>query len=147
MQVTPMDEKDLPSNLLEKGEYLIEVVEAKDAISKTSQNEMISLKIAVWVGDKIRCYLFDYLLDSLPAKVRHACDTFGLLDKYQAGSLSASDFFGRSGTAKIGVEIDKTGKYPDKNKITDYVTRPSKPIGSSSRNNNTPPPTDDDLPF
>jgi len=141
MNVTPMEEKDLPSNLLPIGEYHIEVVTAFDKKSKSSGNDMIELKVAIWEDDRIRCYLFDYLLDAIPAKVRHACDSFGLLDKYQSGNLESDDFIGRTGKAKIGIEKDKTGKYPDRNKIVDYCVRTAKPINKQSEA------PDDDLPF
>jgi hypothetical protein len=145
MNVTPMNENDLPRKLIEKGDYEVEVLDAEDKIS-TSNNEMIALKIAIWVGDKIRCHIYDYLLDKIPAKLRHACDSFGLLDKYQSGNLCATDFLGRTGKAKIGIKIDKNGQYPDKNIIVDYCIRATKPL-SKQQNNDEPPLTDDDLPF
>jgi len=141
MHFTPYSEKDLPRQLLEKGEYDVEVLESTDVISKNTSAEMIKLNLAVWVGDKVRCRLFDYLLDAMPAKLRHACDTFGLLDKYQNGSLRAFDFEGRTGKAKIGIQSDKTGQYPDKNSIVDYVCRPAKQLSKEQ------PQKDDDLPF
>jgi hypothetical protein len=145
MNFTPHSEKDLPRTLLEKGSYHVEVLEAVDAISKTSKSEMIKLTVAVWVGDKLRCRLFDYLLESTAAKLRHACDTFGLLSRYEAGTIQAGDFIGRSGTAKIGIQQDKTGQYPDKNVIQDYVCRPAKALTGASVD--APPHNDDDLPF
>jgi hypothetical protein len=33
------------------------------------------------------------------------------------GSLDAIDFVGKTGLAKIGIQKDKTGQYPDKNSI------------------------------
>jgi hypothetical protein len=144
MNVTPFDEKDLPKNLLEKGEYDFEVTESADMVSRNG-NEMIKLKIAVWVGEKVRCYLFDYLLDALPAKLRHACDSFGLLDKYQSGNLKADDFYGRTGKGKIGIKSDSTGQYPDKNIISDYVCRGTKPL--QQKNTEQFSNDDSDMPF
>jgi hypothetical protein len=142
MNVTVFPEKDLPNGLLEKGDYDVEVLEATDEVSKKSGNDMIKLTLAVWVGDKVRCRIFDYLLDALPAKLRHASDTFGLLSKYESGSLRAMDFVGRTGRAKIVIEEDKSNKYPPKNKILDYVCRQTKQL-----NSNPPAPDIDDLPF
>lgn len=144
MNFTPYSEKDLPRTLLEKGSYHVEVLEAVDAIS-SKNNEMIKLTVAVWVGDKLRCRLFDYLLESITAKLRHACDTFGLLSRYEAGTIQAGDFVGRSGTAKIGIQKDVTGQYPDKNVIQDYVCRPDKALTGASVD--ASPHSDDDLPF
>ena len=153
MNFTTYSEKDLPTNLLEKGEYHVEVFEATDATSQSSGDDMIKLNVAVWVEDKVRCRIFDYLIDSMPAKLRHACDTFGILSKYETGRLSASDFNGKSGRAKIDIQVDKNGQYPDKNVIKDYICRSKKRIDNNSPNNrnnfndNAPPHTDDDLPF
>jgi len=151
MQFTPMSEKDLPTNLLKKDIYDVEVLEAQDDNSKKTGNDMIKLKVAIWTGDKIRCHLFDYLIESFPAKLRHACDTFGLLSSYETGSLSADHFIGKTGKAKIDIEIDKTGRYADKNVIRDYVCRDAKRFTGKS---NDPGPDlsqapieEDDLPF
>ncbi len=141
MNFTPKNENEL-SNLLPEGEYDFEVIDAQDKVSKKGA-DMIFLKIAIWQGEKIRCYIFDYLLESVAYKLRHCCDTCGLLDKYQSGSLEATHFVGRTGRAKIIIQKDENGKYPDKNSIKDYCLRPAK----SLNNPTTQKPKEDDLPF
>ncbi len=144
MNFTPKNENEL-SNLLPDGEYDFEVIDAQDKKSQKSGADMIMLKIAIWQGDRISCYLFDYLLESVAFKLRHCCDACGLLDKYQSGSLDATQFIGRTGKAKIIIQKDKTGQYPDKNAIKDYCLRPMKPVNSQQQHNQQP--KDDDLPF
>ncbi len=45
----------------------------------------------------------------------------GLTAQYQAGELLAEDFVGRTGKAKVAIEKDKSGQYPDRNRIEDYL--------------------------
>lgn len=99
-----------------------EVVDAENKVS-SKHNEMIKLVLRVFTPDAEEKIFDDYLLASMEYKLRHAADTFGLLDKYEAGILMASDFFNKTGKCKMGIEKDKTGQYPDKNKIVDYVKR------------------------
>ncbi len=63
--------------------------------------------------------MFDYLLDAMPHKLRHAAEAFGLLDEYEAGGFDAIDCEGKTGKCKV--KIDKSEGYPDKNGIADYV--------------------------
>jgi len=53
-------------------------------------------------------------------KLSHAAKACGLHDKYAAGSIEASDFLGKQGRLKLGVERGKDG-YPAKNVISDYI--------------------------
>lgn len=143
MNFQPKSEDELQS-LLKEDTYEFEVIDAKEKPSKSSGADMIELKLAIWVGEKIRCYLFDYLMESVAFKLRHCCDACGLLDKYQSGSLDAAMFIGRTGKAKIIIQKDKNGKYPDKNTIKDYCLRPAKSIGGVQVPEQ---PKDEDLPF
>ena len=105
----------------------IEVIEATDSTSKSSGNDMIVLKLKVFHDGKTKV-LTDYITfgqsNAEEFKQRRACDTFGILNAYNSGKLFASDFEGKSGQAKISVQTDKTGNYPDKNAIGEYLVRP-----------------------
>jgi hypothetical protein len=148
MNFTPKKESELYT-LLEKGEYPFTVVESENAVSK-NENEMIKLKVAVYTAESEnpRCYIFDYLMESLAAKLRHFCDAAGLLVKYEAGTLSAYDCLNKEGTCRVVIQKDKTGQYSDKNAIADYVCRKAKPLQMGGQvNTDEPPPHTDDLPF
>ena len=120
MKITPKTEKELASeNLLEPGIYDVEVMEAKESVSKKG-NEMIKLKLRVF-SDRGERHIYDYLLDSVSFKVRHFCEAVGLLEIYEAGTLLAIDCFGRAGKAHIAIQKDKTGEYPDRNGVKDYI--------------------------
>ena len=144
LQFTPKSEDDLKQfDLLPAGEYDFEVLAAEHAVSKTSGAPMIKLKLGVYRPNGSQQFVWDYLVGAMEAKLRHFCDTTGLLGKYQSGSLTPEDCNGRSGKLKLAVEQDKNGKYPHKNVAKDYVCRKAKPL--------TPPanegPAEDDVPF
>jgi len=124
-----------------KGEYDFEVLEASDETSKKSGNDMIKINIAIWEGEKVLCRVFDYLLPAMEAKLRHACDACGLLDKYQSGNLHGSDFIGRTGRVKIKIKKE-TADFPAKNEVEDYCLRPAKGIGGGA-----PETKEESLPF
>ena len=62
----------------------------------------------------------DYLVEKRIEKLRNAARACGLLDRYEAGTLTDTDFRGKRGNLKLGIEKGKKG-YPDKNVVIDYV--------------------------
>jgi hypothetical protein len=82
---------------------------------------MIELKVKVSGPDGSARIITDYLVEQRAYKLRHAAEACGLLDKYNTGCLTNSDFRKKRGKLKLGIEKDKTGKYPDKNVVADYV--------------------------
>lgn len=146
MQFQPKSEKDIQSAmLLPKGDYDFQVLEAEDTKSKQG-NDMIKVNLGIFHGEAMRLRVFDYLLSAMEAKLRHFCDTTGLLAVYEAGTLCAQDCKGRSGRVKLIVEEDESGKYDTKNVVKDYICRPAKPIGHSVEPAPTLP-AEDDIPF
>ena len=151
MKFAPKTEKEVAEEgLLPKGEYSFEVMSAEDKVSKASGNEMIALKLHVFDDQGEPRIIFDYLLESMARKLRHAAEACGLLTEYESGGLDALDFVGKTGLVKIGIQQDKTGQYPDKNTVTDYVRRGSQQPTASK----VPPgllgegkPLDDEIPF
>jgi hypothetical protein len=133
MNFEPKTEKEIAeSKLMPKGEYDFEVVDAFEKLSKSSGKPMIELKLKLLHGKGGRT-ITDYLPAERQEKLRHAADACGLLDKYNAGSVSNGDFLGKRGRLKLGIEKDKTHTYPDKNVVLDYViaSRLSEGAGSS----------------
>lgn len=64
--------------------------------------------------------MFDYLLESIPHKLRHAAEGCGLLASYDSGQLQAHEFNSKTGRVKLGIDPEKNG-YPGKNVVKDYV--------------------------
>ena len=123
----PKTEKEIEEEMIfPAGDYDFDVLTAEDTVSKSSGNSMIKIKLGVYVGSQIR-RIDDYLLPAMSAKLRHFCDTTGLLSKYEAGTLEAADCLGRAGRVKIAVDPAKEA-YPAKNVVKDYVCRPAKPL-------------------
>lgn len=142
----PKSEKEIQeAQLLPAGEYDFDVLESEDARSK-SGNDMIKVKLGIYNGDRITSHIFDYLMPAMEAKLRHFCDTAGLLAEYESGSLTAEMCKGRSGKAKVIIQEDKTGQYPSRNSVKDYTVRAAKPLATTSENEATGKPPDD-LPF
>lgn len=150
------DEANKASNkfaLWPRGTYDCEIVEASDEISKNG-NEMIKLRVKVFSqdGGDSRT-VFDYLLEAIPYKVRHAAEAFGLVAEYDNGTLSGFDFQGRTGQCILFIQKDKTGQFGDKNAVADYV--PAKASAAPSAHRIAPPQMggstgaslDDEIPF
>jgi hypothetical protein len=121
MRITPKTEKELnQGDLLNPGEYDYEVYRAEDKTSKAG-NEMIQLSLKVFTGDGDKfVFINDFLLDSIPHKLRHFCAANGLLGVYESGTLQARDCLGKAGLVNIGIKKG-TGNYADQNTVKDYV--------------------------
>lgn len=124
MRFTPRTEEEVQQyKLIEPGVYSFEVVGAQDKFSRAG-TEMIELKLKVWDNNGKERLVFDYLLEALDYKVRHFCYATGIGTKYEDGTLQAEDCFFKTGKVDIYIAKDKTGKYPDKNAVKDYVVMP-----------------------
>lgn len=143
MKFTPKTEEEIAAaGILMPGIYPFEVIKAEEKPSKKG-NDMIELSLRIF-NDQEEHLCRDWLLESMPHKLRHAAVTLGLEDQYEAGSLVAGDFFKKEGFVKVGIQKGKpkgdgSGEnYPDRNNILDYVGDVAKeqPAGE-----------DDDLPF
>jgi hypothetical protein len=141
MKFTPKSDKEIEEDgLLPKGTYDYEIIEATDKTSK-SGNDMIELKLLFFHGESGSRTIRDYLLEAMAGKLKHFCVSHRLIREYDNGTLRAEACVGLSGRALVGIEKDKSGKYPDKNTVLDYVvtkvTAPAAPNGI----------TNEDVPF
>ena len=120
MNFQPKTEQEIAdSKLWKKGDYDFEVTDADEKRSKAG-HPMIELKLRLSYNGARRT-LTDYLLEEMPEKLRHASEACGLLDRYKTGSVSSTDFLGKRGKLKLGIDKDRKHKYPDKNVVLDYV--------------------------
>jgi hypothetical protein len=125
MKFQPKTEAQLiEENLSPEGEYDFEVVGAIEKMSKTG-NDMIELKLRVYVGDKERI-IFDYLLEAMAFKLIHFCEATGLSAVYEAGQLTAEDCIGQSGKLNLVIQEGKGG-FASKNSVGDYIVS-SEPV-------------------
>lgn len=117
------DEELAVMNLIPKGQYQFEVSSAIDDVSKTSGNDMIKLTLSVWDAEGKQHTVFDYLLEAFPKKLKHFAKHTGLIAKYESGELLADDCVGKCGTLDLVIQEDKSGKYPPRNSVADYVEK------------------------
>jgi hypothetical protein len=101
-----------------KGAYDFEVAAAEDATSKAG-NEMIVLELQVFDQNGNRRQMKDWLLETLPVKLKHACEAVGLHAAYENGNISSYDFVGRTGRLTLGIE--RQSGYEDRNKVLGYI--------------------------
>src|SRR5271170_1515658 len=147
MKFTPKTDDELATeNLLQPGDYDFEISDAEETVSGAG-NPMIKMKIKVF--DHIGSYriVFDYLVESMAYKLKHAAKSCGLGEAYDSGELEAYDFINRSGKCKIIIQKDKAGQYPDKNGISDYIvdeTKKTVAVAAKRPVNKTPAKSDFD---
>lgn len=152
MKFPPKTKEELAvMNLIAAGRYPFEIIAAKDTFSK-SGNEMIAITLKIWDANNHERIVFDYLLEAMSFKLRHFAEATGLLEKYESGVLLASHCLGKSGYLDLIVQKDKTGQYPDKNAVKDYVTpdehsKPAPNYPTTKPLDQENPPFDDDIPF
>ena len=129
-------------NLFPPGVYGFEITEASDDVAKKSGKDMIKLVLRVFDAEGRERTLYDYLLESMPHKLRHAAEACGLLDRYQTGDLLAWEFEGKIGNVKLTVRDNKE-RGTKENSIIDYVVfRPdgkAPPVPSSPGSDGPPP--------
>src|SRR5688572_7178309 len=118
MRFQPKQEHEL-RDLLPKGIYTAEVIDAEDKVSK-SGNDMIKISLRVY-HDAGKVLLDDYLLEAIAYKLRHFCVACGILDIYERGELTAADCKGHTVQVKLTIKSDDTGQYHDQNSVSDYV--------------------------
>ena len=120
---TPKSDEQL-STLLKKGEGTFTVLSAVEAKSKNG-DEMIKLLLECYDCENNKGNIFEYLIfnDNVfcEAKIKHFCYSVGLDKSYESGKLNSFECSGRSGRLAIGIQKDKTGQYPDKNCVSDFL--------------------------
>lgn len=128
------------------GVYDFEIRTGEDTYSK-SGNDMIKLTVDVYNEEGQKQTIFDYLLESVAYKLRHCADACGLTRQYEKGQLDAVEFEGKTGKCKINIQKDKTGQYPDKNGIADYLVDDEPKVTKANPRARTTTLDDDEIPF
>lgn len=148
MRFQPKTEEEIAvANLLIGGDYPFEVVNAEEQTSKAG-NDMVKLRLNVINAEDRGHTIFDYLVGTEGAayKLRHFAESVGLLAEYERGEMTADQMVGRSGTCQVGIQKDKSGQYPDKNVIRDYVV-PKKNGNGADKPKSAKDDFDSEIPF
>lgn len=143
--------------LLKEGDYDAIISSSTDTVSANSGNPMMDMTVSVFDDNGKAHDIRDFLVftPKMMWKVVHCADSAGLLTEYEAQQFCSNIVRGKRVRVKINIEQgseipeDKLkgklygSKYPDKNKIEDYVKKEDqKPLASNENNL-----TDDDVPF
>lgn len=123
MRFQPKTENEVAAaGLFPKGTYDFEIAEANDKQSKAG-NDMTELLVRIFDTDGKSKKVFDYLVDTEGGayKIRHFAEATGMLPEYEKGELLAYQMVGKTGRCEVGIQKDKTGQYPDKNAVFDYI--------------------------
>jgi len=122
MKFKPKTEKELAeANLWPVGQYPFEILESEEKKDK-NDDPMFALKVKVFKDSGGSQNIFDYVSPTwMEFKLRHLAEACGLLAEYEQGEMEAYQLVGRTGVCKVNVSKDKTGQYPDKNGIGDYI--------------------------
>jgi hypothetical protein len=146
-------------NLLKEGEYDAVVTVSHDKVSSNSGNPMMDITLQVFDESGKACDVRDFLVftKKMMWKVIHFADSASLLKEYEEGKLCSEVAIGQRVRVKIGIEEggeitqDKLkgkpigSKYPDKNKVEDYVKKEDqKPLTIANDDKQL---EDDDIPF
>jgi len=123
MRFQPKTEKEISeANLWPAGKYAFKILEAEESEDKNG-NPMIKLNVQVFKETGASQRIFDYVSGAwMEYKLRHLAEACGLIDEYERGEIEAYQLVGKTGLAKVNISKDKTGQYPDKNGIADYVS-------------------------
>ncbi len=152
--------------LLPKGEYDAVIVKSEDKQSH-SGNPMMDMTLHVYDKEGHQHPVRDFLVftKSMMWKAIHCAESAGIIDQYKSGQLCSIGIQGKSVRVKIGIEEgkeipeDKLGdrsrgaKYPDKNKVEDYVKNDSQSSKQTAGSYTRPPmqiplsEEDSDVPF
>jgi hypothetical protein len=147
------DEEIERMHLLPDGTYRFTVRNALETVSKEKGNPMVRVDLEIYGHDGGSSLMSDYLVasDKMAWKIKHFCDTLGLLEQYQKGNLEAQNLIRLEGYAQVVTE--KRSEYPARNKVKDYgkpkstktnsILSPTKPDPNQSLEQND----DSDLPF
>lgn len=146
-------------NLLKEGEYDAVITASLDKVSANSGNPMMDITLQVFDEAGKARDVRDFLVftKTMMWKVIHFADSAGLLKEYEEGKLCSEVAIGNRVRVKITVEEggeipqDKLkgkpagSKYPDKNKVEDYVKKEDqKPLEQKAEDD---PFADDDIDF
>jgi hypothetical protein len=119
------EEKKARMQLMDPGPADFVVKTAEDTLSKTDSTEMIEMQVEVTDAHGNTKIIKDWLTPKMMEKMRNFCYGTGVSSLYDQGILTAEHCDGLSGRCLIAVEKGsadpKGGKYPDKNKIRDYI--------------------------
>jgi hypothetical protein len=162
-QYEVMSEQDAMNErfqLVKEGIYDAVITASQDTVSANSGNPMMDMTVTVYDENGKARDIRDFLVftKAMMWKVVHFADSAGIVKEYEEGKLCSEVAVGKRVQVKITVEEgseipqDKLkgkpmgSKYPDKNKVEDYIKK-SDQGATSVKSENPAPFEDDDIAF
>jgi hypothetical protein len=141
--------------LLKEGLYDAVIGASQDKVSQNSGNPMMDMTVTVYDENGREHNVRDYLVftKTMMWKVIHCAESAGILKLYEEGKFCSDSIRGCRVKVKIGIEggsiipEDKLksspvgSRYPDKNKIEDYLSPETLTASDKGQV------VDDDIPF
>lgn len=120
MRTDPKTEEQInESKLIPPGFYDFLVEDAKAKYSK-SGNEMIELRLKIFMPNGSERIIFDYLLAAMDFKLRHFSECTDNLAHYEADDLLPEHCMYKSGKLEIIIQKGKDN-FGDRSSVKDYV--------------------------
>lgn len=120
MQFQPKTEEQIAAeNVRPVGIYDFRVLSAEEKVSKSSGKPMIQVDLECFDHEGVPFRVRDYIMESMPHKLRHFCFAVGVGSEYESGKLDASVLPDRGGKVQIKIE-PANGQYGPKNAVKDY---------------------------
>ena len=143
--------EDAGTGILKDGEYDFEVATAEDTVSKFNEGEeQIQLNLRIFHDGGV-VFLNQWLSPSKTWKIKQFAFSVGLVDRFDAGTLTAADCLDKAGKLKIGHYEDKSGttrnsvfKYLESETSTADVKDALKTFKATAKKESELP---DDVPF
>jgi Protein of unknown function (DUF669) len=120
----PENEKDLGFDLIPPGKYEAEVTDASIAKMKNGKGTLLCLSWQVTKGDYEGRYVFQNIVHTHTespeamtigrGRIKALCTACGITDAV----TDVAVFCYKPCLIQVGIEKDRTGEYPDKNKVT-----------------------------
>jgi len=143
--------EDAGAGILKDGEYNFEVATALDTVSKFNEGEeQIQLNLRIFHDGGV-VFLNQWLSPSKTWKIKQFAFSVGLVDRFEAGTLTAADCLDKAGKLKLGQYEDKSGttrnsvfKYLESETSTADVKDAMKTFKATAKAESAEP---DDIPF
>lgn len=126
-----------------------EIKEATQGPSKSSGNLMITLAVKVFDAAGNQQTIWDYIVFGTnfgERKFKHAAKACGLLNEYNAGTLTYQEFEGKNGKCEIDIQEAQNG-YGAKNIIKEYIDKEGIEESPVKKKAKEAAPIDDEIPF
>lgn len=109
--------------VLPEGDYPAELVEAEDATSKKSGNEMQKLTWVIQKADGGTARCWDYILEANGWSIKRygqLAEALGESEAFDRNEFDAREHIGATVTVRLKITPAK-GDYDEKNEITEYL--------------------------